>query len=797
MSQSQSQSQRQERKRKEHDEEDYFDELEEFLGRGGNVHGDARGDVHGDDMKVFMDSISQNIPVEDDDEDDDESIDFDHDQINVAFNGNEDHVSQNMEDMKNYDEDDWKDFFQSLSDTKIDDQSETKDVVETMKRLYFTFCMGIKDDWNEIGKRFNHIYEVDNLNADGYIRQVLTNIHSHMSRKGLFDKSDVITRQLSKEFDMILVSLNAVRQCFSAKKVVGFPEDEYRLMNISFSFPLLAMGEASVDISLCKPQTKLLYFYLAKLRHLNMRIRVDNSMLYKPHLNEQGRFLYHYEQYDTVEEFCNRALYPNIFHQDWVMTTFEFPNAIHTCIQQIENRLLDQLPRLETNKDLFAFRNGLYHTGYDRFYHFPFYADPDENKYFDPTDDLTVDDLPPDENVTACSYIDEFFAWHVYREKLHNHGVYNTYRDGEVGEICDLKYIRPIAVKIFSCQNYEFDSMVFTFAMIGRLFFKADQFDSWQSIVTNYGLAGTGKSLIAQFLIYVLGIENVGILANNAQSDFGIYKLVDKRVILGLDLDDRLTIDRATFNSMVSNEPVAVNVKHKDQKVVPKWSSHIMICCNVLRANDQAGSWQRREVLIPFLQKVKDVDKDFNFLSKMKQASGLIVKVFISCYHFIRLKVGKGFVKSYRSLQLIQLENRVYEEFDPLRAFVAQKCEIFEKGRNNDSEVENKEDLSEEDILYNYSIFNNDNKESKNGIDDLRTVDNESIKEFTVAEKTLRSEYNAFVQNLPNVRRACKFSVDFVKNYGDYIQSCNRDQNPDISKYNSKYLIGIRMRDES
>lgn len=712
--------------------------------------------------------------------------------VNIIYNGDDQHVVENIDEMKNYSQDDWVDFFESLKQTEINDNSEAKDVVECMKRLYYTYCMGIDNDWAELGKRFQHLYQGENLNRDSMVRVALVSIYEYMTNNNLFDVSNPVTKQLYKEYNLILVSMNAVRELFAAQKIISAPEDEYRLMNIFKCFPLMAMEEASIDLSTCKPQTKLLYFFLAKLKHLNIRIRKDTKTLYKPHLDEENHFLFHYEKYTKVDEFCNRALFPNVFHQEWVKITFDNPAALSACVNQLEDRLLDNLPHLTTNQDLYAFKNGLYHSGYDRFYHFPFYT---QSENFDAKWDWTVDDLPATENVTACSYIDEEFPWHIYREKLLEEGRYQEYYEADIGEtglICDLEYIRPIVVKIFNCQHYDFNSIYFTFAMIGRLFFTAHQYDSWQSIVTNYGLAGTGKSLIAQFLIFVLGIENIGILANNAQKDFGLYTMVDKRLILGLDLDERLTIDRATFNSMVSNEPMTVNVKQKAAEQIKMWKSHIMMCCNVLRANDQGGSWQRREILIPFLHKIKDDEKDFDLLNKMKRQTGFIVKVFISCYHHLRHRVGTGFVKNFRSRLLVELENRVYREFDPVRAFIAEKCEIFEK-RPNDNPSDMKQDLQDEENAYDYTIQNDGERSGDEDLMSLRDVNDESISMFTVSEKTLRRQYNTFVQSLPNVRQSCKFSIDFVKNYGDYIRSCNPNQYEDITQYTSKYMIGIRM----
>ena len=116
--------------------------------------------------------------------------------------------------------------------------------------------------------------------------------------------------------------------------------------------------------------------------------------------------------------------------------------------------------------------------------------------------------------------------------------------------------------------NHQFDKPVADLlcALIGRLFFKVGQLDDWQVCPYIVGSGATGKSVILSVITAMLRPGCVGNLATKREEVFGLANLMDKELVVGRDMPQKLSgvIPQETLQSMVTGEDMEVAIKNKN-----------------------------------------------------------------------------------------------------------------------------------------------------------------------------------------------------------------------------------------
>lgn len=254
-----------------------------------------------------------------------------------------------------------------------------------------------------------------------------------------------------------------------------------------------------------------------------------------------------------------------------------------------------QFPKLYPDRHWFAFRNGLYHTRHGQF--FP-YGQPG---------------IPY--NVVACKYHDLTF-------------------DTEVLQIKNWYDVPTVAVQ--SILEYQLEHLgelamreviMWVYAFLGRLLFELGERDGWQVIMFIMGRAGTGKSCLIDAVTSFFNDEDVAILANNSQKDFGLETFVDKLAWACYEVKHDLTLDQANFQSMVTGEKVSIARKHQKALTV-LWKTPGILAGNEPGGwTDNSGSISRRVVTLKFERKVQSDKLDPLLDKKIKlETANLIHK---------------------------------------------------------------------------------------------------------------------------------------------------------------------------
>ena len=141
--------------------------------------------------------------------------------------------------------------------------------------------------------------------------------------------------------------------------------------------------------------------------------------------------------------------------------------------------------------------------------------------------------------------------------------------------------------------------------------------DNWQIVPFIKGVAGTGKSLIAQVAMHFFDAQDVGILGSSIEPIFGLSALAEKFMYVCLEVKKNFSLDQSLFQSMVSGEQVSVAVKGKTA-YSKKWTAPGILCGNEWASyKDSQGSIARRLAIVNFPFPVAQRDSNPNLLREI------------------------------------------------------------------------------------------------------------------------------------------------------------------------------------
>lgn len=180
------------------------------------------------------------------------------------------------------------------------------------------------------------------------------------------------------------------------------------------------------------------------------------------------------------------------------------------------------------------------------------------------------------------------------------------------------KHWRDIATPNFDSilDHHQLPAAVqdWVFVMMGRLLYKIGDKDIWEVIPLFKGLAGT---TICKIMLYLFGVERMGILSNNTETrELSAFRT--KLAYIAPDITPDFKLDQAPLMTMVLGESV-------DDL---KWDIHGMLAGNEHpQWVDNSGSMSRHIVMFDFT-KVHNAAADPNLIARIQTETGpLLVKI--------------------------------------------------------------------------------------------------------------------------------------------------------------------------
>jgi hypothetical protein len=352
-----------------------------------------------------------------------------------------------------------------------------------------------------------------------------------------------------------------------------------------------------------------------------------------------------------MKDFMYSCIHRGISEREYlIMTTGNNHTTILRALLNFGND--HRLPLLVQSRYLFSYRNGIFNAERNQFY-----------TYFEDLDFPTVETVNAlDPGQCTSNYFDETADLEWFTQEPH---LIET----------------PCVAQVLDGQHYPADVQKWVYAMGGRLCFDIGSKDEWQICFFCRGVPGAGKSTL--FNIYELFYqeEEIGILMSDGQTTFSDEHLIDKRMVLALDIDETLGFNMTRFNSMVSGERMTINRKFKTA-LIKKWTAPMGMASNSAPPwQDKGGNLTRRFVILPFMHVITQTDTEIRKRAE-KEIGKLLIKCVRSYHACLAITQRRSLWEANILPQLFHDARQQYQsECNSVAAFMESDKVVIEKGR--------------------------------------------------------------------------------------------------------------------
>ncbi len=227
--------------------------------------------------------------------------------------------------------------------------------------------------------------------------------------------------------------------------------------------------------------------------------------------------------------------------------------------------------------------------------------------------------------------------------------------------------------------------------------FKKEDFESVLEIIASFfikkiidekafmflGRGENGKSVLTEYIINMLGLDNVEKISLQALSDdkYMGAKLVGKMANIYSDLNDNSFNDTSFVKNSTSGEGIEVQHKYGNPFVLVPFCNLLFSCNRFPKVNDQSHGFFRRWMIVKWRRNFeKDPERDEHLKDKLRDNQEEKSLVFSTLIHLSRLLLRNG--KFSHSKDAKETQKEWNTNSDPLNDFV-ETCIIDSDGNKN------------------------------------------------------------------------------------------------------------------
>jgi len=382
-----------------------------------------------------------------------------------------------------------------------------------------------------------------------------------------------------------------------------------------------------VNMKDAHPNTKLVIYLISIAEQRGYRRYRDG--VYEQHITPEGHATCFWKRVSSISEFVNsetslqalgmeffdavlgKSMGPKKFAEDYLMSTFDA-----------------SFPFISLDRHVFSFRNGIY-----------FCATRTFRPYSEGAIDWGTDSfLKPREDVgnvfvgnkgksygrpfgtnAAANYFNVDFVDYTAQVMANKDAWFNV--------------PTPTFSKLLNDQEIPEDAQRVVYGLIGRLFYEVGEMDDWQIVLWFLGRANTGKSTMCKVSQIFYQSDDVAVISNNVEQQFGLGSIYDKLVFMAPEVKKDFRLNQAEFQSMVSGEKMSIARKFKDAAGV-MWKVPGLLAGNDMPAwMDNSGSVVRRCAVVMCLKSIGRTDQ--NIITRMRQEVAALIFKSNVAYHMM------------------------------------------------------------------------------------------------------------------------------------------------------------------
>ena len=380
------------------------------------------------------------------------------------------------------------------------------------------------------------------------------------------------------------------------------------------------------------------------LQHAYIRgYRRFNEDCYEQIKTPEGYNTHAWKKLMSISEFINKVVQKESNYTMWQALTASGDVDRRLC-NYLEKHDDVEFPKLEINRHVFAFRNGLFVLGNMKREKNSMVSELQMPAFY------PYDTSPVPESIVACKYFDLQFNY----EEYFKNGWYDI--------------PTPAFESILDHQKLPRDAKEMMYIMVGRMLYNVGELDNWQVIPFVRGVANTGKSSILRVIYSLFNPENVGVMTSNMEKKFWASALYDKFIFLCYEARSEFSIPKGEFQTVISGEETNVPIKHKTAVSVV-WTAPGFLAGNEIpNWLDAAGSMTRRLVMFEFLCKVTQSDP--MLLHKLRQEIPALLCKINMAYLWAVEQHGKKPIWEWWGPYFEGTKNNLSSHISPLRSFM-------------------------------------------------------------------------------------------------------------------------------
>lgn len=226
------------------------------------------------------------------------------------------------------------------------------------------------------------------------------------------------------------------------------------------------------------------------------------------------------------------------------------------------------------------------------------------------------------QDIVACNLIEQNFDF------LH----YQSFDD-------PMDIETPYCQSIMDDQKFSRDVCFWAYALIGRLLFPVNHLDTWQVFPFFKGVAGTGKSTLLRLSALFFNVNDIGILSNEGRQEFGLQHIRNKYLFLCMDADKKMKLSQTAWNTMVSGEQMAIDIKYGEAEEIMWEVSGAFAGNDYPGWKDAGSSASRRFITFLFSEVITNVNP--KLFDQCQTELAVFMAKCVKCYHLARRRYGQ------------------------------------------------------------------------------------------------------------------------------------------------------------
>lgn len=504
------------------------------------------------------------------------------------------------------------------------------------KRAYFLW--GLEETMRPDLMRIEEEYRRSTFQACQVYQQLL--------KRDLLGNKDHQSLENSKKINMVFEALFFIRDLLTAEqrwKAMCDPSIQLRVPEEIQIFKFSPFDYSTT--------TTFQNFLIYLLRQAYLRgYRKLGEFCYSQIRTAQGYNSHAWKKVCSIREFVHSAVQKETNFEMWKALT-NSGDAVSRAVIYLMQHDDVEFPKLELDRHIFAFRNGLLFLG-------KFTKDERSiNAELQPPSFFPFATHPVSEAVIACKFFDLVFEF----ESFFDHDDWYAVPT-------------PACQSILDYQEFPEYACRMKYIMLGRVMYDLNEYDNWQVLPFDQGVANCGKSTLLRMVYSIYQPDQVGIMSSRMEKNFWAMNLYDKFIWLCLEARSDFSIDQGQFQSAISGEEMTISIKHA-KPINLTWTAPGLMAGNEPPGFvDAALSMSRRYLVWKYWKMVRHSDP--TLLQKLRAEMPAFLYKCNMAYLEAVQEHGKQPIWEWQGEYFSETQNEMASKINPLKSFVEQCDEL-------------------------------------------------------------------------------------------------------------------------